>query len=914
MRRTGWIAALILCAGATVHSAQRICPTTLWLEDFDHDNYSPSEVAVDAGLLVTAEGYGIGVWDLSEPLAPRRVATFEAPRPLALALTATTAYLLDEATLRIVDLSVPDRPRLAGSLPAPESARAMAVSGSTVHLAAGSTLTIVDAADPDSPTVVGSLPVNAVRVVGVAVSGSTVYLTGYFGLVIVDAANPASPRVVSTLEWWDFFWETVAVSGPRAFVADPVHGEISILDVSDPTTPALEGTFYAPSPDDLVVVGEVVYVGNGDHGVSAVDVTDPAAPVVIRTPDMQGWVEGLAADDGLLYVANSDEGLQVVDVLMPTRPWRPGTLALPEPGIDDVVLSGTTAYVAGRNGSGLHVVDVSDPTRPTRIADLDVATRSLALRDDVLLAWYDGTLTTVDVADPAAPRVLGSVVTGGTGTAAGVGDLAVEGATAYAVDSDGLRTVDVSDPGAPAVLGTLAEWDYVLGVAVDGHTACLSLGSDGVAVVDVRDPARPVTVGALHTPGSSTSVLVVGGLAYVGSSEGDVTILDLADPATPTVAGALESPSPADDMRLVGTTLYLADSWRGGLQLYDASDAAAPRRMGGIGVPAFTVAVDGGTAVVGDADLEVVDVSDPASPALHRWERLSGSARALAVADGLAYTASSRRGMDIVDVSDPGGPVRVGGNGALGIITWDVAVAGDTAYLGSRGFLEIVDVADPTAPMSVGYVVAAEGVRAVAVEGSRAYFVSGSRMTTVDVTDPRSPQKLGSADLFVGYDLAITGATAVAAEGEHGVQVYDVGDPQGITGVALSLPGICVACSMSGTTAYVACRDGGVQVVDVADPAAPAVIASVPSLSAASAVTVHGDRLFVAGEDRVHVLDVSDPSAPVVLRSFAAHRRVYDLAFADGVLHLAEGAFLEAVSLDWSRCRAEPPAEFQVTR
>jgi hypothetical protein len=108
-----------------------------------------------------------------------------------------------------------------------------------------------------------------------------------------------------------------------------------------------------------------------------------------------------------------------------------------------------------------------------------------------------------------------------------VGDLAY---VAGGGCSDGcwgsLSIIDVSNPASPVELGTLYTPDYANDVEVVGDLAYVADGYFGIQVIDVSNPAFPVEIGALDTPDYATDVAVVGNLAYVADYESGLRIID----------------------------------------------------------------------------------------------------------------------------------------------------------------------------------------------------------------------------------------------------------------------------------------------------------------------------------------------------------------------------------------------------
>ena len=140
------------------------------------------------------------------------------------------------------------------------------------------------------------------------------------------------------------------------------------------------------------------------------------------------------------------------------------------PGGGQVVVSGTTAYVAHMKAPhGTTVVDVSDPARPRRLAEItippDVHSHKVRVVNDVMLVNRE-----------APPRSKP-----GPGFRGGLG------------------IFDVSHPGTPR---EIAFWECsgVHRFTFDGRYAYLSPDLDGyrgniVGILDLKDPAHPQEIG-----------------------------------------------------------------------------------------------------------------------------------------------------------------------------------------------------------------------------------------------------------------------------------------------------------------------------------------------------------------------------------------------------------------------------------
>jgi hypothetical protein len=275
------------------------------------------------------------------------------------------------------------------------------------------------------------------------------------------------------------------------------------------------------------------------------------------------------------------------------------------------------------------------------------------------------TLRIVDLGEPAAPRILGSHT-----FPLDVRGVRVSESVAYvAIDFVGLGMLDVSDPTAPRALGTVETPGQALGVGVSGTMAAVINRISGLELIDVSDPSAPASEGAYFTEGYAIDVDASGGFAYVVDTPGGLSIVDLGRAGEVEAEATLGTAEPSASLAV--TTLRTADGVdrtiagvmgvNSLLELFDVTDPTAPVSVGtyrnptrerptadGYAGAAATVGLirvrlQGSLAFLTDAyppfALQVVDISDPANPALvTAWEP-SGSPYDIAVSGSLVLVA-----------------------------------------------------------------------------------------------------------------------------------------------------------------------------------------------------------------------------------------------------------------------------------
>lgn len=576
-------------------------------------------------------------------------------------------------------------------------------------------------------------------------------LHGQTGTEIADLASPASPTddaivsyVGSTL--WNYTRD-VEVVGNYAYCV-LAYGLV-ILDVSDPAAPVVVSqTFIQGSAYSVAVAGSYAYVVLFDVGLQIVKIDDPTDPVLLGRYEVPNpshmW--GVAVAGHYAYLATQFLGLQILDVADPSAPALVGSTTNPSGGYG-VALLGNYAYVAdGRRD--LQIVDVADPFAPVWTGVFDVpgfAVGGIAFAGTyAYVAAGETGLLILDMTDPSAPALAGSYNTPGYAW-----DVAVVGIHAYVADNDsGLQILNAAVPSTPTLEASYDTPSYAWGVAAAGNYVFVADQRYGLRIVNVANPATPALAGTYETPLGAFDLAMVGNHAYVlvappgpflwefaDPTAPSLMIVDIINPTAPTVVGSFHVPGFfARALDAAGDYAYVAvDGF--GLQIVNVADPAAPFLAGSyLTQPNISdVVVVGNYAFLTDGNLEILNVADPANPTPMVTFQSPGQATAVTVVGDIAYVADATAGLLTVNVADPSAPVLAGYLGLQGSAI-DVAVAGDYAYAVSLwGFwvlnsaMTVVNVADPTAPYPAGsYSASNSQFLTVAVAGDYAYVPNGT--------------------------------------------------------------------------------------------------------------------------------------------------------------------------------------------
>ncbi len=588
----------------------------------------------------------------------------------------------------------------------------------------------------------------------------------------------------------------------------------------------LGGLYTSGFATNLAIEDNIAYLANGTHGLLVADVSDLSAPFVLSAPDMSTDASDVWADGARVYVTDVDLGLLIIDASTPTSPTLLGSYS--EAGsMYGLTVRGTTAYVAAF-ANGLQIIDVSSPSTPILLGSsigsglaFDVAVAG----NTAYVASVEAGLQIVDVSDPSNVTLLGSYDTPGFA----VGVTVVDGVAYVADGEEGLQIIDVSDPTMPELLGTYDTQGAAINVVVEGGTAYVADGDAGLQIIDVGDPASPALSSWYSTPGTVVGLLLHENKVYVADGDFGVQIIEMrTPPLTVDSLGAFDTPSYATDVTVLGTTAYVLD---------------------------------------GSGGLQVVDVSEPASPLPLGSYDTMGYASSAAVVGTTVYVADPITGLQIVDVSDPASPAQLGSYPMPSDEAYHVEIAGDLAFVASKLGLRIIDVSTPASPTLVGSYDTTGEARSVAVTDGTAYLaVRSDGLLVIDVSNPSAPVLLGEYHTVgaaaAASDVAVVGDIAYVGYGPLGLEILDVGDPANITLLGThETPGEVYGMTAVGTSLYLADSGSGLlQVVDASDPMSPQLLGSHLSSYGVVNVNVVDSTAYIAnGSAGLLILDVSDP-------------------------------------------------------
>ena len=479
-----------------------------------------------------------------------------------------------------------------------------------------------------------------------------------------------------------------------------------------------------------------------------------------------------------------------------------------------------------------------------------------AVVGDTLYVVGRRTLCVADIADPAAPRLVGKLT--GLGN---VRQIEVKDNVAYiTAREDGLFVVDVAERERPRLLCHYDTVELATGIALSGDIAFVACRHYGVELVDVSDPRRPAHLSTVRT-GEAQSVVARDGILYAGVwGSRELVVCDVTDPRKPTVLAKAPLDGNGDGVCVRGRYCYVATGHH--------SRALRRREKGQPGYGC-------------GHGLEIFDVADPAKPAF---------------VSRIKMPPLYRLGMDM----------------------WDVIVAGDHAFVADTyNGVFVVDVANPKAPRfvahrqlpyvkarrdpsPVGGIALARDHVYVAGVWSDLHVVAAQGLARVPEPEPdrapaippaRKPPRNHRCRVYKPggqvYAVAFAGDTALVAAGSGGVHAVRLW-PRIKRLAEWQTEGFALDIKVLGGRVYVAEGRGGLSIwkhtgeaelkpigrYRAGDQPIKQVVVPLPGKYA----------LLHVGANSLHIVDVGDPTRPTRVLSDKHLGLLYGYQIADGLL------------------------------
>ncbi|WP_292349663.1 putative Ig domain-containing protein [Methanoregula sp. PtaU1.Bin006] len=501
------------------------------------------------------------------------------------------------------------------------------------------------------------------------------YITTEGRFIIADISSPAAPVILSsvdnTFDTYRYPMYATEIRGNYAYLSQPSKG-IVVIDITNRAAPVIIRTVRLAGdnlPKRLTSSGQYLYVGmEGDKRMDILDLADPSRPVVVGSyaPAISlntSTFSGVAVKDNVAYVAEYHWGVRAVDVSNPANPVEIGLLRGKEVNdinANDIKILGNYAFLSTRY-EGVSIIDISNPRNLTIIG---------VGNDERTVGYTEGIHVTpkytyiavstfgtgiYDTSVLTKPRLVANIpVNSGVVSIKATDNYAYLGAYNF-----GAWVMDVTDKTKPTLVGFVRTNGRNLGIDAQGNYVYVAGGWRGLSVLDVSNPASPKMV--VENYGTSISqVLVDGSYAYTS-----VGIVDISNPLKPVYIAQPANFDDCSEFARLGDHYLIVVNGLGtkkGMYIYDITSKASPILVKSFnpGVSYAHVTVDGNIAVVTSGnDVITIDVSNVQNPVIRGKISYPGSwsARGITLDRDIPHTVYAVGGINddirAFDISDP---------------------------------------------------------------------------------------------------------------------------------------------------------------------------------------------------------------------------------------------------------------------
>lgn len=859
----------------------------------------------------------IHILDVSQPGSPAHVAAIKAEgriRGIQVAGNLLYAILQFEPNLLIYDIGNTAAPQVLSRFGLGDSALDLKVFGGHAYVAmANAGLVVVDISNPSMPAIAGTWDTPGVAVRVELAGGNAFVADHYGGLQVIDVRDPAGMVSVASYDT-GLTTRAVRVFGGRAYLLSsdrPEYGpdarsRVEILDVSEPTQPALLGAYESTQMVECFdIAGGLAYlptIFNGVAKLQIVGLNNPEAPVLLNDTT-------ITPPGGALHSV----GIRVSGVYA---------------YLTEIVAAQPTAFPR------LRIFDVSDPAKIMQVSQTNLSGSpigALRIAGDYLYLNSLGALLEFNVAEPKAPALLRTIYL--ANSSGDSGGLHVSDDFAYAGQGwKGFSIVYLRNPKQPAEIGRYDTLGQVQDLSVDDRYVYVAEGWEGVEVFDAGNPARPLPIGRSPNRGKARGIEVSGDYAYVAEGGGGLAILSLA----PESVSIVEEPATLRVAAGDAATFTVCAFGRGPLvyQWYAGERGDVSQPIPGANNPTFTTPPLTGSAAFWvrvshaksaiDSRTARVNLAQPVSvELLGLWAndgRSFGFARDVAVSGQNAFLADEERGLRILDVSHPAQPKLLAtySSGAVA-----AAADGPFVYVVAKT-LQVLDLSDPARPSVITNFTATPGLgdaRDVFPADGFAYFLSGggtknAGLKMIDMRNPAAPKIIASNALSPQWDqaavmgMAFAGSYAALGQNWGGLQILDLtvpSDPKWSGAYYSDAPVWDVAWFGRFACVTTGPELPGLEVIDMTDFHRPTRVAKVP-LALANNVALMGSYACVTGIG-LRIFDLADPFQPVLVGShqFGPDSETRGLQVVGNLVYVAAGAHGLAIYRLTPQLRLDPP-------
>lgn len=567
-------------------------------------------------------------------------------------------YVASGVRLIVIDVSSPNYPRPAGEpVEFTSVVVGVALRGNHIYAALGSNgLAIISKNNPERLELLSVMTDLAPR--DVAIENDRLYVQQSGEVNVFDLSEPANPQELG--QYGSVYGTVFSVVDQHIYVQD--GSELIIIDATDAFAPLEVSRTQVGYLGAFSIANSHAYLVNDDNQLMILDVSDPSSPAMTGSLSLPWFVDNVAVIGEHAYLDMGE--IYVIDVSNPAQPSAAGRLSVARHGrleVGELFRTGDDLVVTDANRSGIHLMDRrSNPAWPDEMGVLfqPAARVHDSVIDDgkLYLAVGDGGFQTIDL---SSPRHLQQIIQFrsptwtpvpdsrfyiGAGTTQGI---AVAGDHVYLANgSGGLHIVDIHSLEDPQIAGVFSRQasqpNDARDVVVRNGIAYIADGQNGLLVVDVSDPEAPEELTTLDTTPAGSSeaaeVSLVGSYLALNNRHDSLDLYSLANPRQPVLSSQWN-----ESINVVAVRdPYIFLGKNDGLRILSITSDGQLQDVGThdrVSVHSLYVAEDELYLNTEYTGFQVMDVSNPANPVLRGT--FAGTGRVHGVDKQVVYVADN---------------------------------------------------------------------------------------------------------------------------------------------------------------------------------------------------------------------------------------------------------------------------------
>ena len=301
--------------------------------------------------------------------------------------------------------------------------------------------------------------------------------------------------------------------------------------------------------------------------------------------------------------------------------------------------------------------------------------------------------------------------------------------------------------------------------------------------------------------------------------------------------------------------------------------------------------------------LEILDISDPVSPAFVSRLFLEGQGQQIQLVGQYAYLTDGTTGLRIIDIFDPANPTLVGSCDTPNF-AGKFAISGIYVYVTDNSpDLQIIDISNPTNPYIAGTYHGDDAFHAIAIQENYAY-VGHNGISILDISYPIHPVLINEVSVYYPDDFCVEGSRIFSirtnifpnpADTESVFEVWDVSNPTVPDFIAadtiLTWPWHDI--KADGNLAYVI-SDNFLIIYSINYPNNPPLTRHSVTLigygfQIPAAISINNSLAFVIGNYSLLTINIANPDSAVFLNNYLLGRNVDNIAISGNYAYASAG-------------------------